>query len=130
MLGALTKWHGAARTPQDIPRRVREALCELHSGRTRPVGIEIAYDALEANEEIPLHEPPPGEGCRLVPDPGLVHEAAAQLRTARFPVIYVGGGILASGASETLRALAERLQAPVVISPNGRGALSDRHPCA
>jgi acetolactate synthase-1/2/3 large subunit len=37
---------------------------------------------------------------------------------------------VASGASEALRCLAERLAAPVVMSANGRGALDDRHPLA
>ncbi|MBI2317491.1 MAG: thiamine monophosphate synthase, partial [Betaproteobacteria bacterium] len=47
-----------------------------------------------------------------------------------FPVLYVGGGVLAAHAFEPLQRLAERLGAPVIMSENGRGALSDRHPLA
>jgi acetolactate synthase-1/2/3 large subunit len=45
-------------------------------------------------------------------------------------VLYVGGGIFASDATGALKALAEKLGAPVVMSDNGRGALDDRHPLA
>ena len=43
-------------------------------------------------------------------------------------MIYVGGGALAGNATAALTALAERLDAPIVTSENGRGAVSDRHP--
>src|SRR5262249_22625690 len=46
------------------------------------------------------------------------------------PVIYAGGGVVAGDASQQLRELAELLECPVVMSPNGRGALDDRHPLA
>ena len=45
-------------------------------------------------------------------------------------MIFTGGGALAAGAAEAARALAERLQAPVVMSENGRGTMDDRHPLA
>ncbi|MFN8541614.1 MAG: thiamine pyrophosphate-dependent enzyme [Thermomicrobiales bacterium] len=46
---------------------------------------------------------------------------------ADLPVIYSGGGTLAAAAWDELRAVAELLEAPVVMSTDGRGALSDRH---
>ena len=52
------------------------------------------------------------------------------LRAAERPVIYSGGGTLAAGAWHELQALAELLEAPVVMSVDGRGALSDRHDLA
>jgi acetolactate synthase I/II/III large subunit len=45
-------------------------------------------------------------------------------------VLYVGGGIITGGASAALKALAQRIGAPVVMSDNGRGAIDDRHPLA
>jgi len=44
------------------------------------------------------------------------------------PLIFAGGGILGSGAWEELQRLAEMLGAAVIMTENGRGALSDRHP--
>jgi acetolactate synthase-1/2/3 large subunit len=130
ILAAVTKWQGSAATPQAVPRLVREAVRQLRSGRPCPVGIEIAQDVLSATVEVELIAPPAGEDGRLRPDQEEVERAAEVLDQARFPVIYVGGGALAAGASKALQALAERLQAPVVLGENGRGALSDRHPLA
>jgi acetolactate synthase-1/2/3 large subunit len=53
--------------------------------------------------------------------------AARILNEAKFPVIFAGGGVIAGNASEPLRAFAEKIGAPVVMSDNGRGALSDQH---
>jgi acetolactate synthase-1/2/3 large subunit len=130
ILGAVTKWHGVARKPSEIPGVVREAVKHLGSGRPRPVGIEIAHDVLSASEDVALIDPPAGEDGRIKPDPREVAAAAAILAGARFPVIYAGGGVLAARASAELVRLAERLQAPVVTSDHGRGAMSDRHPLA
>jgi len=52
------------------------------------------------------------------------------MTAAAAPCIWVGGGVVAANASEALKGLAERLDAPVIMSDNGRGALSDRHPLA
>ena len=83
---------------------------------------------LAASADVTLIDPPPDEEARLRPDPALIEKAAALIAGSRFPVIYSGGGVLAAGAGAALAQLAERLSIPVVLSENGRGALSDRHP--
>lgn len=130
ILGAVTKWHGSARSPQEIPRLVREAVRQLRTGRPRPVGVEIAHDVLSTTAEVELIDPPEREENPMQPESGAIARAASLLSAARFPVIYAGGGVLAARASPALREVAEKLQAPVVMSDNGRGALSDRHPLA
>ena len=75
-------------------------------------------------------DPSAGEDEPIAPDPAVIEKAAALIAGSRFPVIYAGGGVLAAGATAALQALAERTCAPVVLSENGRGALSDRHPLA
>src|ERR1700735_3086437 len=119
-----TKWHGQARSPKEIPNLIREAVRQLHSGRPQPVGVEIAFDVLSASDEIDLVAPPANEDGRLRPGAKAIEQAAALLAGAKLPVIYVGGGALAAHASAALAALAEKLQAPVVLSGKGRGALS------
>jgi acetolactate synthase I/II/III large subunit len=130
ILGCVTKWHAQARSPKDIPGLVREAVWQLRSGRPQPVGIEIAHDLLAATDDIDLVQSNPAEDGRVRPDASAIEKAAAMLSGATLPVIYSGGGVLAAKASAALAALAEKLQAPVVLSENGRGALSDRHPLA
>src|SRR5919198_722250 len=59
---------------------------------------------------------------------GRASRAADVLSSCRLPVLYVGGGVIASSAFLELQALAEKLQMPIVIGENGKGAVSDRHP--
>jgi acetolactate synthase-1/2/3 large subunit len=129
ILGSLTKWSAQAHSPAEIPGLVHEAVRQLRSGRPRPVGLEVPPDVLQATADVTLVAPVEHDEP-LVPDPALIRQAAELLAGAERPVLYVGGGIAAGGATEALRLVAERLQALVVISANGRGALDDRHPLA
>ena len=52
------------------------------------------------------------------------------LAQAQRRCIWAGGGVLRSGAQAELRALAERLEAPVATTYMGKGALPDDHPLA
>src|SRR5713101_6154297 len=56
---------------------------------------------------------------------GDLDRAAEMLLAARAPVIYAGGGVHLSGAHDALAAIAELLQAGVVTSAEGKGAVSD-----
>src|SRR3974390_477509 len=82
ILGSVTKWHGQARAPKDIPGLVREAVRQLRSGRPQPVGIEIAHDVLQATDEIDLVAPDPSEDGRVRPDAATVEQAAVALAQA------------------------------------------------
>jgi acetolactate synthase-1/2/3 large subunit len=130
VLASVTKWTGAAKSAQDVPGVIREAVRQLRTGRPQPVGVEIPFDVLSGRCDIDLSPVPEGEEYRTRPNPAAIERAAAILDQSRAPVVYVGGGALAAGASAALQAFAERLNAPVVMSENGRGALSDRHPLA
>lgn len=129
-LATVTKWSGIARSPQDVPLLVREAAKQLRTGRTRPVAVEIPPDVLWSKAEVSLVQPPPHEEFRQAPDANLIQRAAQLLDGARYPLIFVGGGVVASNASAELERLADKLKIPVVMSDYGRGALSDRHPLA
>jgi acetolactate synthase-1/2/3 large subunit len=128
VLGSVAAWSGRAMSPGEVPRLVREAFSRLRTGRPRPVGLEVPPDVLKAVDAVePLSTQ---HVARLSGDPELLSEAAELLRKAERPVIYSGGGTLAAGAWDELKDLAEMLEAPVVMSVDGRGALSDRHDLA
>jgi len=129
ILGSVTKWHGRADRAEDIPALIRRAFQELNSGRPQPVGIEIPHDMLSATADMSLVQPVVGPGPKK-PDARVIERAADMLAKARFPVAYIGGGVLAGAASEALKSFAEKLQLPVVMGENARGSLSDRHPLA
>ena len=129
MLGSVTKWSALATTPAEIPGLVNEAFRQLRSGHPRPVGLEIPPDVLQARAEVELLDPAPMD-LPAEADAAALQRAAALLRSARFPVIFAGGGAVAAHADAALRRLGELLQAPVVTSPNGYGALPTEHPLA
>ncbi|HLW47190.1 MAG TPA: thiamine pyrophosphate-dependent enzyme [bacterium] len=122
---SVAKWTGQVRRPQEIPAVVSEAFRQLHSGRLRPVVIEVPQDVLQTAAEVTL--PARVDGGRAAGDPDAVEAAAEMLGQAARPLIFAGGGVLRSGAWSPLEALAEMLQAPVIMSSSGRGAVSDRH---
>src|SRR5262249_47251353 len=129
ILSTVTKWNGRASRPEEIPVLVRQAFHQLKSGTPQPVGIEISHDLLSTTADMPLVDPADATGADRLPV-AEIERAAELLSSCNFPVLYVGGGVIASGASRELQALAEKLQMPVVISENGKGAISDRHPLA
>src|SRR5437879_7346878 len=113
---------------------VRQAFRVATSGTPGPVhlqfrGNEGQIDAEEAELE-PLCEPqfarvPP---YRPAADDASVIAALKHLQDARRPVIVVGGGVRASGASAELVALAQALQIPVATSLNGKDSISGDDP--
>ncbi len=125
---SVTKWHGMAHSPAEVPALIRRAHVEMHAGRPAPVAVEIPQDVLAASAEVELIAPGPDADGRTKADDAAIRAAADLLQSAEFPMIYAGGGVLAARASKALVRLAERLGAPVIMSEQGRGAISDRHP--
>lgn len=126
VLERVTGWTGTARRAADIPGLVVEAFRRLRSDRPRPVAIEVPPDVLaEVVEDAAV--PARVARTRTAPPADQVVEAARLLLAAERPLLYVGGGIRASGAEAELVALAEALEAPVLVSENGRGAIDARH---
>ena len=122
----VTKWARRALDPADVPETVHQAFHHLKNGRPRPVEIEIPPETLAESADIELLET---EAPRaLPPDPARIAEAARLLAAADNPLIWAGGGTIASGAADALRQLAERLQSPVIATAEGKGVISDRHP--
>ena len=124
----VTGWCGRADSVAAIPGLLREAFASMSRGRPRPAALEIPCDVLDASEEVEV--PGPVQVERLQPGSAEIEEAAAALRAAGSPVIWAGGGVIASGAGAELRQLAETLQAPVFTTVLGKGALPEDHPLA
>lgn len=129
VLESVSKWTGRALAPSEVPGLVREAFAQLRSGRPAPVSLEIPPDVLMRTEEVALLDGQT-ESVRQSPDPAAIRRAAEVLVGAERPAMYVGSGVLLSEAWDEVRDLAEALEIPVIMSRNGRGALSARHPLA
>lgn len=109
-----------------LPRAFNTAL----SGRPGPVHIELPMDVQAERTDLPVPDPQlrrPAQG-RPRPDADAVDEAAARLLAAERPVILAGGGCLTAEAAAELRAVAEYLDAPVVVTMMGKGVFPEDHP--
>lgn len=98
------------------------------SGRPGPVLIDIPKDV--QTESIDVNAwPEPGAPDPAPPvDIALVQRAADLIEAAERPILYLGGGIMHAGASETASALAEKSSLPTVMTLMALGALPVDHP--
>ena len=109
----------------DVPAAVHEAFRELRTGRPRPVEIEMPPEALAESADVDLLEP--GAHRREAASDADVERAARALAEAKAPIVWAGGGAVSSGASDALLRVAEHLQAPVMTTHEGKGAIPDSH---
>jgi acetolactate synthase-1/2/3 large subunit len=113
----------------DLPKDMGSGLTEWTPGTVRkkspaPRGTELSGASAQKARALRLLE----RNGRQTFSPGDIAGAVKLLREARRPLIYAGGGVIISGAGEELRALAERLNAPVALSLMGIGAMPHDHP--
>jgi len=116
----------SVRRVADIPRAIHAAMQRLQTERPRPVHIEIPTDILSATEEVVFL--PPESYPRRVADEAALDRAADLLRAAQRPLIYAGGGVVSAGAEKELLRLAQVLDAPVMTTIMGKGAIPEDHP--
>ncbi|MDR1030985.1 MAG: biosynthetic-type acetolactate synthase large subunit [Treponema sp.] len=127
----------------ELAEIVREAFLVAASGRPGPVLIDIPKDITACLgpwiPQVKTQGIPDGtrraRALRLTQrieeatfTDADIAQAVAMLTQAKRPVIYAGGGVILSGASEELRRLAEQLHAPVAVSLMGVGAIPFDHP--
>jgi len=126
----ITKHNYLVKDPADLPDVVREAFYVARSGRPGPVLIDIPSDVSAGECELPERkiEQLPGYNPPVEVDYGAVQMAAEWISEAEKPILYIGGGVIASGASELVRQLAEKANIYVVYSLMGKGGFPDTHP--
>jgi tartronate-semialdehyde synthase len=114
--------------PDQLPWVFREAFQIMREGRPGPVHIDlpidvqlasISYDAA-ADWRLPVH--------RTMPNAAAIERALDLLLAAERPLLMPGGGVILADASAELVELAELLQAPVVPTLMGWGAIANDHP--
>jgi acetolactate synthase-1/2/3 large subunit len=124
----VTKHNFQARSPEDILEMIPLAFELAESGRPGPVLIDLPKDAQVRTAEFDSW-PEPWIPSKPGPCPGSrVIRCAEMIRKARRPVLYTGGGIIASGASDLLKTFAEYLSIPVTSTLLGLGAMPADHP--
>src|SRR2546421_776351 len=122
-IAPITKWRRRVLEVGGVARAAHEAVEQLRTGRPRPVHLEMPPDTMESEGEVELVEPSRAE--RPPASRSDIDRAAWMLLAAERPVIYAGGGVHLSGCHDVLAAVAEYLQAGVVQSAEGKGAVGD-----
>jgi acetolactate synthase-1/2/3 large subunit len=127
----ITKHNYLVKHAADLPQVVRDAFYIAGTGRQGPVLIDIPKDVMTAQlEEVPpvgtarlRGYQPTYEGHTLQ-----IEKAVGLIAGAARPVLYVGGGVIAAGASEEVARLAELMLIPITTTLMGLGAIPCDHP--
>src|SRR5262249_48489007 len=127
---AITKHHYLVPHAREITRIVKEAFHLASTGRPGPVLIDIPKDIqntvvaqpdYDVAMDLPGYRPPPPTPRRKI------REVLAAIRASRRPIIYCGGGVVASDAADELREFAAKTGIPVAMTVHGLGALPSDH---
>ncbi len=124
----ITKHNFLVRNAAELLDIVPLAFQLAESGRPGPVAIDVPKDVQNAAIEINTL-PEPGRRQQLPPCADeLIDTLAHLLAHAQRPVLYLGGGVIASNATELARTLAHRSAAPVVSTLMALGAIPPEDP--
>ncbi|MDE2592332.1 MAG: acetolactate synthase large subunit [Actinomycetales bacterium] len=126
----ITKHSFLVTRAEDIPETIAAAVLIATTGRPGPVLVDVTKDAQVSKAEFvwPPKVELPGYKPVTKPHGKQIQAAAALIGESKKPVLYVGGGVVRSGASASLLKLAELTGAPVVTTLMARGAFPDSHP--
>ena len=129
-----TKWAKRILSADRIEEDLELAITTAMGGRPGPVALLCPKDIfndltakrmLSPHRTVSLGSYPID---RPMADPSCIERAAALLSQAKRPLIYAGGGVIGSGASEELRALQEACALPVATTTMGKGGVDETHP--
>ena len=118
------------KNPNDIPRVAREAYHIATTGRPGPVLIDIPKDVSAGACTADLYQEMDLPGYKPYPetmDKEKILEIAEALNKSRKPVLLVGHGAIISDACAQVKALAEKLNAPVANTLLGKGGFPETH---
>lgn len=123
----ITKHNFQVKSVEELAPTIRRAFRIAMSGRKGPVLVDIPKD-ITSDECEYTPEPAQVPDEPVHPKQKCFDRAVELINSAKKPLIYVGGGAIASGVGEDLVTFAEKIDAPVVSSLMGLGAFPNGHP--
>ncbi|MBI5416765.1 biosynthetic-type acetolactate synthase large subunit [Candidatus Poribacteria bacterium] len=128
----ITKYNYLVKKVEDLAETIKEAFYIARTGRHGPVLIDLPKDVQVAKTEFRYPEKvelcSPSYNLKYTDNTKNIEAAVHAINEAKQPVIYAGGGIIASGASKELLELAEKTSAPVTTTLMAMGAFPGEHP--
>lgn len=126
----VTKYNLLVKDAKDLPRVIHEAFYIARTGRPGPVLVDLPKDVQVAQSTSPavFEMDLPGYKPRVYGHTRQIEIAAEAINNAQRPVIYAGGGVILSGASEYLRQIARKGNIPVTTTLLALGAFDENDP--
>ncbi len=124
-----TKHNYLVKSTDELVPTLREAFHIAKTGRPGPVLVDLPKDVVAGmcsytlKEEVRMQSYQPN----YLPHSRQVEKACKLIRQAKRPVLYVGGGVILSGANKELTELAVKLNIPVTMTLMGLGAFPGSH---
>ena len=113
-----------------LAQRIKEAFYIARSGKPGPVLVDLPTDVMAElgstsyPTEVNIRGYKPNKGVHV----GQLKKAINLLEEAKKPMFLIGGGVNLAHAQEEMTKLAEKIDAPVITTVMGRGAISTEHP--
>lgn len=124
----ITKHNFIVKDVNDLAGIVRRAFYIAQEGRPGPVLIDIPKDVTAQKADYtPMPKPEIPRRTEGITEKALEH-AVELIMSSSKPLIYAGGGVVSSGATEELIEFAEKISAPVTLSLMGMGGFPATHP--
>jgi acetolactate synthase-1/2/3 large subunit len=124
----LTKHNFLVRSAEELLEVIPEAFSIAASGRPGPVLVDVPKDVQSQAIDVTAWPEPGRASLPQACDLQAVRQAAEMINAARKPVLYIGGGVVGSGASELAVCLAETASLPTTMTLMGLGAMPVDHP--
>jgi acetolactate synthase-1/2/3 large subunit len=118
-----TKHNYLVTDPNELVETIREAFHIARTGRPGPVLVDLPKDVMAAMVNFTESKPVKMRTYRPTyePHPGQIEKTCKAILKAKKPVLYIGGGVIASNANKEVTELAKKLSAPVTMTLMGLG---------
>ncbi len=122
----ITKGSYLVKKIEDLAPALRTAFAMAMDGRKGPVLIDVPKDITAQMTEFKSIKPSE-RPKKEVNSAERISKAVELINKAKYPIIYAGGGVISSNASDELLKFAEKLDAPVCCSLMGLGSIPASH---
>jgi acetolactate synthase I/II/III large subunit len=126
----ITKHNYLVKNIKDLPGVIKEAFLIASTGRPGPVLIDVPVDLMTEliDENFKVNVNLPGYKPTLKGNIKQIKEATKRIAESKKPVIFSGGGVIASNASEILQKFVKIARIPVITSLLGMGSFPETDP--
>ncbi|HEY6952706.1 MAG TPA: biosynthetic-type acetolactate synthase large subunit [Bacteroidota bacterium] len=128
----ITKHSYLVRDVRELAKTIKEAFYIATTGRPGPVLVDLPKDVMAQKTVFDYPETVKLRSYEPVVEGHLrqIKKAADLINSAKRPLLYVGGGVIQSNASDELRALAKKIGCPVTTTLHGLGSFPENDPLA